>query len=128
MTAVGRGPRAPLHAVYRAQVAVGVGPFVPDRDAALLQPADVGIAPQKPEQFYENALGMQFFGGDQRKALVQIETHLVAEHRTRSGAGAVGLAGAMFVYMAHEVFVLLHDDRSETGFSGWDGRLALPRA
>ena len=39
VAAVGRRPGAPLHAVDRAEVAVRVGPFVPDRDAVLLQPA-----------------------------------------------------------------------------------------
>ena len=39
-------PAAPLHAVDRAEVAVVVGPFVPDRDAALLQPATL-LSPRR---------------------------------------------------------------------------------
>jgi hypothetical protein len=49
---------------------------------------------------------MNFFGGDQRKAFVQIKTHLVAKHAGGAGAGAVGFEHAMVVHMAHEIFVL----------------------
>ena len=48
---------------------------------------------------------MNFFGGDQRKALAQIEAHLVAEHTARAGAGAVGFFDPMRVDMAHEIFI-----------------------
>ena len=48
---------------------------------------------------------MHLFGGDQRKTLAQIETHLVAEHAARAGACAVGLLHTMRVHMAHEIFV-----------------------
>ena len=48
---------------------------------------------------------MNFFGGDQREALAQIETHLMAEHTARAGAGAVGLFNPMRVDVAHEIFV-----------------------
>ncbi len=49
---------------------------------------------------------MHFFRRDQRKALVQIETHLVAKHAFGAGAGAIGLGYACRVDVAHEVFVL----------------------
>src|SRR3546814_394786 len=101
-------PTAPLHAIYRAQVAAFVGPFVPDAYASFLQPAHVRIAAQKPQQFNKNAFGVQFFGGDQRKALAQVETHLVTEDRPRAGAGAVGFGLTLFVDMPHEIFVLVH--------------------
>ena len=48
---------------------------------------------------------MHLFRGDQRKALAQIETHLVAEHTACAGAGAVRFFNAMRVHMAHEIFV-----------------------
>src|SRR6266568_4075234 len=47
---VGRGPRAPLLAVNRSELAALVRPFVPDRDAVLLEVLDVGVAAQEPEQ------------------------------------------------------------------------------
>src|SRR3546814_15740857 len=55
--AVGCGPGAPLHAIDRAQVALVIGPFVPDGNALLLKPAHIRIATQKPQQFYEDAFG-----------------------------------------------------------------------
>ena len=48
---------------------------------------------------------MHLFRGDQRKALAQIETHLVAEHTACAGAGAVCFLHAKRVHMAHEIFV-----------------------
>ena len=53
--AVGGRPGAPLVAVDRPEVAVRVGPLVPDRDAAVLQPLDVGVAAQEPQQLAEDA-------------------------------------------------------------------------
>ena len=55
--AVGRRPGPPLVAVDRPEVAVLVGPLVPDRDAAVLQPLDVGVAAQEPQQLGERPSG-----------------------------------------------------------------------
>lgn len=54
---------------------------------------------------------MQFLGGHHRKPILQIETHLVAEHRLGAGAGAIGLLRAMFIDMAHEIEILAHGIR-----------------
>ena len=51
---------------------------------------------------------MQFFGGEHRKTLTQIKTHLIAKHRTRACTCAVTFVIAMFQYMVHQVVVLLH--------------------
>jgi hypothetical protein len=84
-------PAAPLHAVDRAEVAVGLRPLVPDRHAAFLQPLRVAVAAQEPQQFEDDGLEVHLLRRDQREALAQVETHLVAEHAFRAGAGAVGL-------------------------------------
>src|SRR4051812_43709360 len=76
----GGGPRPPLVAVDRAEVAVGVGPLVPDGDASVLQPLDVGVAAQEPQQLGEDRAGVHPLGRDQREAGTQVEPHLVAEH------------------------------------------------
>ena len=49
---------------------------------------------------------IHLFGGDQRKALVQVKAHLVAKHALGAGAGAVGLENTVGVHMAQQVFVL----------------------
>jgi hypothetical protein len=50
LPAVGCVPGAPLRAVDGAQVAVLVGPFVPDRDLVVAQVLDIRVAFEKPEQ------------------------------------------------------------------------------
>ncbi len=99
-----------MNTVNGPQVAVRPGPFIPDAYATLLQPFCIVVAPQKPQEFNKNTLGMQFFGGNQREPLRQIETHLVAENRACACAGAVGFQCAVFIHVAHEIFVLLHSD------------------
>lgn len=103
MAAIGRRPRAPLCAVDRAELTLGIGPFVPDGHAVFLQIAHVGAALQEPQEFVHDGLDVHFLGGDERETFLQVEAHLVAEHRARARAGSVGLVCAMFKYMAHEV-------------------------
>ena len=72
----------------------------------LLQPLDVAVATQKPQQLDDDGFQEDLLGGHQREALVQVEAHLVAKHAARAGAGAVALGHAVLVHMAHEVFEL----------------------
>jgi len=101
--AVRRWPAAPLVAVDGPQFAVGVGPFVPDRDAIFLQVGDVGGTCQEPDQFMDDRLQVHLLGRHQREAVLQVEAHLVAEHGTRSGPGTVGLDRAVVADVAHQV-------------------------
>ena len=102
------GPRAPLHAINRAELAVLASPLVPDRHASLLQPAHVGVSPQKPQKLHKNTARMEFFGCHQRETLRQVKAHLVTKNRPRTGARTVSLVDTMFVHMAHEGLVLVH--------------------
>ena len=43
-------PRTPLLSINRTEVAVFVGPFVPDPDFVFLEIADVGLSFEKPEE------------------------------------------------------------------------------
>ena len=106
--AVGRRPGAPLVAVDGPEVAVGVGPLVPDRDAAVLQPLDVGVAAQEPQQLGEHRPGVHLLGGHEREALGEVEAHLVAEDAAGAGAGAVALLRPVVEDPLEEVEVLLH--------------------
>ena len=67
--------------VDRAKVAIGVGPFVPDGDAVVVQIFDVGVAVQEPEQLVHDRLQRQALGGQHREAGRQVEAHLMAKHR-----------------------------------------------
>ena len=108
MAAVRSRPRTPLVAVDRTQVAVGVGPLVPDRDAAVLEPLHVRVTAQEPQQLGEDRPGVDLLGGDQREALTEVEAHLVAEDRPGPGAGAVALLRALVEDPVEEVEVGLH--------------------
>ena len=77
------------------EVAVGVGPVVPDRDAVVFQIFNVGLAPQEPEQFMHDRPEGKPLGGQHRKARCEIEAHLMAEDRQRAGARAVALLHAV---------------------------------
>ncbi len=104
-------PRPPLMPVDRAEFALRVGPLVPDADAALLQPADVGRALQEPQQLHDHRPDVHLLGGDQREPLGQVEPHLVAEDAQGAGAGAVGLDRPGPQDAIHQIEVLLHGSK-----------------
>ena len=106
--AVRRRPRAPLPAIDRAEIAVLVGPFVPDRDAVVVEIFDVGVAAQEPQQLVDDRFDVQLLGGDQRKAARQVEAHLMAEDRAGADAGAVALFDALGEHAFHQVEILAH--------------------
>ena len=68
-------------AVDGTQIAVGIGPFVPDRHAVVAQVAHIGVAGKKPEQLVNDRLGVNLLRGQQRKAGGEVHAQLVAEHR-----------------------------------------------
>src|SRR5581483_10945503 len=92
----------------RPEVAILVGPFVPDGDAVVLQISDVGVAFEEPEQLMHDRLQRQPLGGQHRKTRRQVEAHLVAEDRQRPGAGAVVLLRAIGEDAFKQVVVLVH--------------------
>ncbi len=52
---------------------------------------------------------VNLFGGDQRKALVQVKAHLVTKHAFGARACAICFGNAVAVHVLHEVFVLAAD-------------------
>ena len=95
-------------AIDRAEVAVLIGPFVPDRDAVLVEIFDIGVAAQKPEQLVDDRFDVQLLGGDERKAALQIEPHLMAEDRAGADAGAVAFFDALGEHAFHQIEILTH--------------------
>ena len=108
VTAVMGWPGAPLIAVNRSEIAVRVGPLVPDVNAVFLEIGNIGIALEEPEQFMDDRLEMQFLRRQDRKAIGQIETHLVTEDRPRTGAGAVAAVRAGLHHKTQEIEILFH--------------------
>lgn len=51
VAAVVVGPRPPLVAVDMAELAIGVGPFVPYPHAVVLQVFHIGVTGKEPQQF-----------------------------------------------------------------------------
>ncbi|MDT4866549.1 hypothetical protein FQZ97_1014070 [compost metagenome] len=93
-------------AIDGAEVAVSVGPLVPDADAVVLQPGDVGLAAQEPQQFDEDRPRVQFLRRQQREALGQVKAHLATEHAQGAGAGAVVAPHAVFEDVPQQVQIL----------------------
>jgi hypothetical protein len=106
-----RRPAAPLVPVDRTELAVGVGPLVPDGDAVLAQPRGVGVATDEPEQLPDDRPEVDLLGGDEREPLGEVEAHLVPEHAERAGAGAVALLDPLVEDAADEIEVGLHDSQ-----------------
>ena len=108
VAAVVIGPRAPLVAIDVSQTAVGVGPFVPDADAVVLQVFYVGVAVEEPQQFVDNRLEVQLLGGEQGETVGQVEAHLMPEDAQSACTRTVAFRCALVENAAQEVLVLFH--------------------
>ena len=86
----------------------GIGPFVPDAYTVFLQIFYVGVALQKPKQFVYDGFQVEFFGGQQRESLLQIETHLMSEDTDNAGACTVVFAYSFLQNTVEQVKILFH--------------------
>ena len=109
MTAIRCWPRSPLVAIDRAQFSFGVGPFVPDRDTALLKPCDIGGTPEKPEELNDHGAQVHLLCRDHGKPGGEIEAHLVAEYRECAGARSIILLNTIGHDTSEKVVILKHD-------------------
>ena len=85
-----------------------VGPLVPYTHPVFLQIAHVGIALQEPKEFIDDALEVDFLGGQKGKTLREVETHLMAENTDDARAGAVVLLHTLVEDALQEVKILFH--------------------
>ncbi|MEY2598027.1 MAG: hypothetical protein RLZZ142_286 [Verrucomicrobiota bacterium] len=105
-----RGPPVgPLGAIDSAEVALRIGPLVPDGDALGLEGSHVGVSAKEPEELVDDALEVQLFGGQKREALGEVEAGLGAKNGERAGAGAVFLRIAAFQNQTEQFVILAHD-------------------
>src|SRR5208283_2073199 len=74
----------------------------------FVQPCNVGVAAQKPQQLVDHRAQMQLLGRHQRKSCAQIKSQLLAEERPGAGTGAVLLGHALLADSAHEFQILSH--------------------
>ena len=97
------------HAATGAKfVIVAVGVVVPDVDAVFDEVFYIGVSGEEPQQFVDHPLEEDPLGGQQRKALLQIEAHLVSEDPHRAGSRAVAAHDALRPDAAQQVEVLFH--------------------
>src|SRR5690606_1723600 len=94
-----------LMPVDRPELALGVGPRVPDPAAERLR---VCLATQEPEELLFDRLEDHLLRRDQREALAQVVACLQAEERERAGAGAIGPPLAVIEHLPQEIEVGLH--------------------
>src|SRR5690606_21140615 len=123
----GCGPGAPLESVDRPEVAVRVGPLVPDGDAVLVQIANVGVAPQKPEQLVNDRLDVHPLRGDEREARGEIEPELRAEDAAGASARPVRLWSAVVEHVLHQIEVAAHSGSRGDYSTGAGGELCRCR-
>ena len=90
------------------EVAVGVGPFVPDSHPVLLQITHISVAGKEPQQLMDDTLQMHLFGGYEGESLAEVITVLIAEHRNSTRACSVGLHGAVLQNVAQHLVILNH--------------------
>ena len=95
-------------AVNRPQVAVLVGPLVPNRHAMVLEVLDVGISGNEPEQFVDNRFQVHLLGRQQRETFGKVKPHLVSEDTLRADAGPVVLDRPFVHDALQQVQVLFH--------------------
>ncbi|EXI76159.1 MAG: hypothetical protein AW07_00673 [Candidatus Accumulibacter sp. SK-11] len=99
---------APLVAINRPEIAVGVGPFIPDANTVLVQVADVRLAAKEPQQLVDDRAQVKSLGCQKGETGVQVETHLPAEYRERTGARTVALHAAPVQHVLHQIQILPH--------------------
>ena len=87
--AVGAAPRAPLVTVDGSQLTIFTSPLVPDAYFVVVEILNVSIASEEPKQFVYDRTEMEFLGGEEREAVVEMETHLIAKSAQRTGARPV---------------------------------------
>src|ERR1043166_5169817 len=88
-------PITPLSAVNPAEIAIVVGPFVPNADAVFVEVLDVSVSAQKPEQLVNYRFEVELFGSQQGESVFQWESLLRAEEGISPSTGAIGFEFAL---------------------------------
>lgn len=78
-----------MGAVDAAEVAIFVGPVVPDFDVIVFKVFYIGIAADEPEEFVDDRFEVDFFGGEEGEGLGEVVAGLGAEDADGADAGSV---------------------------------------
>ncbi len=87
--AVRFSPVGPLSSVNAAEVAVFIGPLVPNGHLVFVEVLDVGIALQEPEQLVNDGTQVKFLGGQEGELVLERVSYLGSEHGISARAGTV---------------------------------------
>ncbi len=90
------------------QVAIFVGPLIPDANPVFLEVFHIRVTFEKPQQLMDNRLKMELLGGQQRETILEIESHLITEHTPCAGTGTVSFLNPVIHYMLQQRQILLH--------------------
>ena len=90
------------------ELAILVGPLVPDTDAVFLEVLHVGVALEEPEQFVDDRLQVEFLRSEQGETVVEVVTRLGAEDADGAGACAVTFLCAFGEDAVEDVKILFH--------------------
>ena len=82
-------------AIDMSQVAVLIGPLIPDAHTIVLKILDIGITIEKPKQFVDDGLQVQLLCCKTGESLLEVESHLVPKHADGACARAVALLFAL---------------------------------
>src|SRR6185295_20308882 len=96
-------PIAPLGAVNAAEVALLVGPFIPDAHAVVVQIFDIGITAKEPQKLINDRLEMKFFRSEQWESFRQGKTGLRAENAICAGSSAIGFKFSLIENKAQQI-------------------------
>ena len=102
------GPGPPLMAVNRAEVSVLISPFVPNRHSMVLQVLDVCVPGKEPKKLVDYGFKMDLLRRQERKALAQVEPHLMAENALCPDSGAVMADDTFSADPLQKVKILFH--------------------
>jgi len=103
-----------VRAIDAAEIAVFVGPLVPDTHTVLVQIFDVRVAAQEPEQFVDDRFEVEFFGREQRKTVGERKARLRAKDRAGTRAGPVGFEFSFLQHEPEQFVILKHSQRLPT--------------
>src|SRR5690349_5119174 len=102
-----RQPSAPLRSVDWPQIAVLIGPCVPNVNILFGERTDVRIARQEPNQFTDDAAEEDALCHEKWKALAQIEAELRTKDALRTRSCAITARRSILEYGSEKIEILL---------------------
>lgn len=85
-----------------------VGPLVPDAYSIILEIFHIGVAGKKPQQLVDDALQMEFLGGEQWESVSHVESHLMSEDTLYTCTSTVALDSTFLENTVKQVEILFH--------------------